>query len=95
MSAPVLDMSGWPATNYGIRTGGTIPVSPTTSELNSIPSPNQIAANAGKVWHPDSGLFWAGALVAVAFGLAGFSTSTKFRVGKGKAGASFNVGDPK
>jgi hypothetical protein len=90
-----LDLTGWPASGYGIRTGGVIPASPTTSELNSIPSPNQIAANADKVWHPDSAMFWAGALVAVAFGLAGFSTSTKFRVGKGKAGASFNVGETK
>jgi hypothetical protein len=85
----------WPATSYGISTGASIAAAPTTTEINSLVTPSDSSTNAAKPWHPDSPLFAVGILIAVAFGLAGFSTSTNARIGKGKAGVDLHIGDSK
>ncbi len=47
---------------------------------------SSLDANSDKPWHPDSPLFWFGALLAVTFGLIGASTTV--RVGPFKAAAA-------
>jgi hypothetical protein len=98
MTAPVLALNNtdnWPASAYGVASSGPIASSPTVTETNSLPTPSTAASNAAKPWHPDSPMLWVGGLIAVAFGLAGLSTSTSARVGKGKAGIALNIGDSK
>jgi hypothetical protein len=98
MPPPVLALNNtdnWPASMYAIGSGSSVASSPTTTETNAIPAPSQTASNAAKPWHPDSPMLWVAGLIALGFGLAGFSTSTSARIGKGTAGIDLHVGDAK
>lgn len=73
-------------------------LSPVVSSANgqapasSLPSAGAApATTSAPPWHPDSGLFWFGAALAVTLGL--IAASTSIRVGPFKAGVS--AGDPK
>jgi len=75
--------SGSPTARYGgsLLSGRSDPVAE-ASALTSAATPP--AGSAHKAWHWDSPLFWVGALVVIATGLGGASTSV--RVGKATAG---------
>jgi hypothetical protein len=77
-----------PTAKYGLTNG---PASPATTELTSVATPRAGAAAAGQPFNPENPLFWFGAIAAVTFGLAAFSTNV--RVGSARAGVS--LGDPK
>lgn len=53
------------------------------STLGNAAGPELAEGRSDKPWHPDSPLFWFGALLAVTLGLIGASTS--IRVGPFKA----------
>lgn len=72
---------------YGLNRSNTGPV----TELTSIPTPTQGAADEANPWHPDNPLFWFAGLAALTFGLMAFSTTVRV----GGARASVSVGNPK
>ena len=77
----------WAPTSYGAKYGLTDgPSSPATSELHAVATPSAGSAVAAQPWNPENPLFWFGALAAVTFGLAAFSTNV--RVGSISAGLS-------
>lgn len=89
--AVALDTSWEPASvvsKYGLTDSAP---SPATTELTAVATPRAGAASVGQPWNPDNPLFWFGAIAAVTFGLAAFSTNV--RVGSARAGVS--IGDPK
>jgi hypothetical protein len=72
------------------RYGGAL-ANPATSTASTAATPlPQVAGPSGidlsPAWHPDSPMFWLGAILAVAVGLA--YASTTVRVGPVKASAS-------
>lgn len=75
---------------YGLISRGV----PSTqgSELHHMGRPGVDDAMVSKVWHPDSPLFWIGALVAATVGLAAVSGSGSIKVGPVHAAASGGVG---
>lgn len=73
--------------NMGVPTAG-----PGHSELTHAATPTLAAATAGKLTHPDNPLFAFGALALLAMGLAGASTSARFRIGKAHVGGSLHAG---
>lgn len=72
-----------------LMTGSTVAELTGLNTLSAITDRNYggaaLAASAGnapspstpQIWHPDHPLFWAGALIAVMFGLIGVSTSAR------------------
>lgn len=72
-----------PTAKYGLVDQ---PASPATSELTAVATPRAGAAAAVQPWNPENPLFWFGAIAAVTFGLAAFSTNV--RVGNVRAGLS-------
>lgn len=54
--------------------------------LTASSGPTALEGRSDKPWHPDSPLFWFGAVLAVTFGLVAASTS--IRVGPFKAAIS-------
>jgi hypothetical protein len=75
--------SGSPTARYGgsLLSSRSDPVAEASALTSSATPP---AGNAHKSWSHDSPLFWVGALIIVATGLGGLSTTV--RVGKAKAG---------
>ena len=63
---------------YGLSAGGA--ATNQTSETASLVTPSVAGQSAAQMWHPDSPIFWIGALAAVTFGL--MAVSTNVRVGK-------------
>lgn len=72
-----------PYTKYGL---GDTALSPVASPLHSIAGPGVADALSAKPWHPQSPLFWFGAVAAFTFGLMAVSVSG--RVGPAKAAVS-------
>lgn len=72
---------------YGYDTSQ--PASAVPSTLSSVPAPSDDGSRAAKPWHPDNPLFAFAAVLALATGLAAFSTSV--RVGPAKAGISLGT----
>jgi hypothetical protein len=75
--------SGSPASRYG---GSFLSsrADPAAAAAAMTPSATAPAGSAHRAWHWDSPLFWIGALILGAVGLAGASTTV--RVGPAKAG---------
>ena len=75
---------------YGVRPPGAtsgLPHDPSGNLAGGlVEGPSAAAPGMDKAWHPDSPLFWAGALIAVTLGLIGASTS--LRVGPFRAAVS-------
>lgn len=71
------------------------PAGPGVGELSlaAVSTPGEGAANSAKPWHPESPLFWVGAIGLVTFGAMAFSTSGTVRVGKTKLTAAAGVGN--
>lgn len=76
---------------YGYAaTAGQAPAANTpTGGLDGISTPTARGLAAVKLHSPDNPLFWFGAVVALSFGLAAFSTSVRV----GKTTASVKLGD--
>ena len=76
-----------PGARYGLNRTNTAPA----TELTSIPTPTQGAADDANPWHPSNPLFWFGGLAALTFGLMAFSTTVRV----GGAHASVSLGNSK
>lgn len=78
---------------YGLFAGA--PQSPAVagSALNSLATPSEGAASAGKAFHPDNPLVLWGIAAGLTFGLMAFSTSGSVRVGKTKLSAGLGIGN--
>lgn len=59
---------------------------PTDAPLIASAGPSTLERNTDKPWHPDSPMFWVGALLALTLGFAAASTS--IRVGPFKVAAA-------
>ena len=77
--------SGSPASRYGgsLLSSRSDPVAEASALTSSATPP---AGSSHKAWHHDSPLFWVAALIVIATGLGGASTTV--RLGKSKAGVS-------
>lgn len=78
------------AASYGLVSRGM--PSNQGSELHQMGRPGLSDVNVGKAWHPDSPLFWLGALGALTLGLAAISGTGSVRVGPVHASASAGAG---
>lgn len=78
-----------PASKYG--GAFTTPNAPTKddSPLVQIAGPSQAASGMDKILHPNNPLFWAGAIIAGAVGLAAWSTTVRV----GPVRGSVSLGD--
>jgi len=76
-----------PGGRYGLNRSNTGPV----TELTSIPTPTQGAADEANPWHPENPLFWFAGIAALTFGLMAFSTTVRV----GGAHASLSLGNSK
>lgn len=68
---------------YGVKPAQMVGRPSEGQPLARAAGPSLADRNSDKPWHPDSPLFWFGAVLAVTFGLIGASTS--IRVGPFKA----------
>lgn len=88
-------VDGWdrfdPYHIFGVKPGSAAPAAPLEGgpALAGSAGPGLLEAGMDRPWHPDSPLFWFGALLAVTVGLIGASTSVRL----GPFRASVKAGD--